>query len=150
MAPNNLDNKMKVEINAFQGETKTSAAEDEKLEDKIGILEEKLKSKKKKIEDMKKEIECPVCREVPRKGPVFSCPNGHLVCQKCKREYCPICRTVMGDNKSLVSVKFIERILHDCKFVECEEEFPHNEIDTHERVCKHRVLVPIPCVFKWL
>ena len=140
MAPNNLDNKMKVEINAFQGETKTSAAEDEKLEDKIGILEEELKSEKKKIDDMKKEIECPVCLEVPRKGPIFSCPNGHLVCQKCKRESCPTCREVMGDNKSLVAVKLIERILHDCKFVECEEEFPLNEIDEHEKSCKHRVV----------
>ena len=53
----------------------------------------------------------------------------------------------MGDNKLLVAVTIIERNLHDCRFVECEEKFPHNEIDTHERVCKHRVLVPIPYVF---
>ena len=138
MASNYKVKKMKVETNALQDKKENPAAKDGKLEVKIGILEENLKSEKKRIDDMKKEIECPVCLEVPRKGPIFSCPNGHLVCQKCKRESCPTCREVMGDNKSLVAVKLIERILHDCKFVECEEEFPLNEIDEHEKICKHR------------
>ena len=140
MASNYKVKKMKVETNALQDKKESPAAKDGKLEVKIGILEENLKSEKKRIDDMKKEIECPVCLDVPRKGPVFSCPNGHLVCQKCKRNYCPICRKVMGDNKSLVAVKFLERILHNCKFVECEEEFPLDEIDKHEKMCKYRVV----------
>ena len=45
-------------------------------------------SKSKRIrlddEDVKKEVECPVCMEIPRKGPIYACPNGHLVCQRCK------------------------------------------------------------------
>ena len=46
----------------------------------------------------------------------------------------------MGDNKSLVAVAVIEKVLHDCKFAECEEELPLNQIGNHEKVCKHRVV----------
>jgi len=101
-----------------------------------GILQEELK----KVQDLKKQIECPVCLEVPRKGPVFACSNGHLVCQKCKRETCPTCRGAVGDNKSLIAVAVIEKILHDCKFVECEEEFALNQIEEHEKNCEHRIV----------
>jgi len=99
-----------------------------------------LKDELEKIKDLKKQVECPVCLEVPRKGPVFACPNGHLVCQKCKRENCPTCRGAVGDNKSLVAVAIIEKILHDCKFVQCEEEFALEEIEEHEKHCEHRVV----------
>ena len=92
------------------------------------------------MDDLKKTVECPVCFEVPRKGPVYTCPNGHLVCQNCKRASCPMCREAMGDNKSLVAVAVIGKIPHDCKFAECEEEFALNEIEEHEKDCKHRVV----------
>ena len=116
----------------------------EKMEDvaatKVEQLEEKLKSEVEEIDDLKGLVECPVCREVPRKGPIFTCPNGHLVCRRCKRESCPMCREIMGDYKSLVAVEVIGRILHDCKFAECEEKFPLNQVKEHEKLCKHRVV----------
>merc|ERR1712179_366571 len=102
--------------------------------------EEQLKFEKEKVTDLKKLIECPVCLTVPRKGPVFSCPNGHLVCPKCKRESCPTCREVMGENKSLVATAVIEKVLHECKFVDCEEEFPLQGIEQHEKYCYHRLV----------
>jgi len=105
--------------------------------------EEDLMSEKNKVNDLKKLIECPVCLDVPRKGPVFSCPNGHLVCSKCKRESCPTCREVMGENKSLVATAVIEKVLHECKFVECEAEFPLQRIEQHEKYCYHRL---VPCL----
>jgi len=120
----------------------------EELEDKVDELhfvEEQLQYKKvelhsEKVNDLKKQVECPVCLDVPRKGPVFTCPNGHLVCQKCKRETCPTCREVVGENKSLIAIEVIEKILHDCKFVECEQKFCLQEIERHEKICKHRVV----------
>lgn len=27
---------------------------------------------------------CPVCQEIPRQPPLFNCPRGHLVCNKCQ------------------------------------------------------------------
>ena len=80
---------------------------------KVKQLEKKLKLDIEKFDYLKKSVECPVCLEVPRKGPVFTCPNGHLVCQKCKREFCPTCREAMGDNKSLMAVDVIEKVLYD-------------------------------------
>ena len=98
----------------MQNDKECSSAEVEQIEDTI--LEEELKAEKKKID---------VCHEVPRTGPIFACPNGHLVCEKCKRESCPTCRAVMGDYRSLLTVAVIERILHDCKNNECDDKFPH-------------------------
>jgi len=93
------------------------------------------------LEDLKDHVKCPVCLEVPRSGPIYSCPNGHHVCQKCKQRTCPLCRAVMGDHKSLLAVEIIENILHKCKFVECEYKFPlGEELAGHERNCKHRIV----------
>jgi len=124
-----------------------TATKVKQLEDNVRILEEELKAEKKKVGDMKKkvddikkQVECPVCFEVPREGSIFVCPNGHHVCQKCKRDSCPTCREVMGDRKSLVAIAVIERIPHDCKYVDCEENLALNNIAKHEKVCLHRVV----------
>ena len=42
-----------------------------------------------------------------------------------RQESCPMCRAVMGDYRSLLTVAVIERILHDCKNDECDDKFPH-------------------------
>ena len=103
---------------------------------------EELKLEKKKVENLKKHVECTICLEVPRRGPMAACSNGHLLCPKCKQEscYCPTCGTSMGDNKSLLAAVVIENVLHDCKFVECEQELPLEKIEEHEKGCKHRIV----------
>jgi len=111
-----------------------------KMLDNMKIIEDELKSEKMKVNTLKNQIECPVCLEVPRKGPVFACPNGHLVCQRCKQDTCPTCMEDVGDNKSLVALSVIENILHDCKFVECEGEFSLKDVEEHEKVCDHRIV----------
>ena len=144
---NNTVKKRKAEQNALQDEKEGSAvAEVEEFQNTIVFLEEKLKSEEKKNDDLKQQIECPVCLQVPRKGPVYSCPNGHLVCQECKKDSCPMCRAAMGDNTSLLAIAVIERIRHDCKYLNfgCEEKFPFDEIEEHEEGCKHRV---VPCPY---
>ena len=137
---NNIVKKRKIDQNVLEDDKEGKVAEVEQLKNTIAILEEELKSEKKKIDGMKRKIECPVCLEVPRTGPVYTCPNGHLVCQKCKRESCPMCRELMGDYKSLVAVAVIDSVLHDCKYVECEEKFPLDELEEHEKACMHRIV----------
>ena len=46
----------------------------------------------------------------------------------------------MGDYKSLVAVAVIDSVLHDCKYVECEEKFPLDELEEHEKACMHRIV----------
>ena len=106
----------------------------------LKMIEEKLKSEKEKIKNLKKHVECPVCLDIPRKGPIFSCPNGHIICQKCKVGQCPVCRVRVGNNKSILAVAFIENILHECKFDGCEEEYPLDMIENHEKYCDLRVV----------
>ena len=104
-------------------------------------VKEMLKNEKQKFEDLKKMIECPVCLDVPRKGPIFACPNGHIICEKCKEDLCPICRGHVGHNKSIVAAALVEKILHDCKFDGCEAKHPLHTIEKHEKVCYNRIVI---------
>eukprot|EP00092_Neocalanus_flemingeri_P087217 GFUD01110021.1.p1 GENE.GFUD01110021.1~~GFUD01110021.1.p1 ORF type:complete len:338 (+),score=71.96 GFUD01110021.1:91-1104(+) len=107
-----------------------------------------LKKKHKELEDkhehfvgeMKDKIECPVCLDVPRIGPVPVCPNGHFVCMKCKTESCPTCRVIMGDGKSLLAVTIIENIEYKCKFDDCEDYFTVDKLEDHYKDCYHRIV----------
>ena len=62
----------------------------------------------KLMAELKAKLECPVCLAVPTEGQMFACPRGHLVCGSCRvkmtakmQEDCPVCRELMGNNKSL-------------------------------------------------
>jgi len=92
------------------------------------------------LEKLKENVECPVCMEIPRAGPMFVCPNGHFVCKKCKTGSCPTCRVAMGAGKSLLAITVIENIDHKCKFVECEELFALDKLAAHEKICEHRIV----------
>ena len=94
---------------------------------------------------IKENLECPVCLEIPRSGPVFVCPNGHFVCKKCKTGSCPTCRGEMGNGKSLLAITVIENIDHKCKFVECEELFPLDKLDAHKKIGQHRIVKCLHC-----
>jgi len=95
----------------------------------------------RKVKSLKKHVECPVCLEVPRQGPIYTCPNGHLVCHECKREMCPTCREGMGANRSLVAAAVIKNIFHDCKFDGCDKDFPLENLEEHEKMCRHRTVI---------
>eukprot|EP00092_Neocalanus_flemingeri_P040011 GFUD01043580.1.p1 GENE.GFUD01043580.1~~GFUD01043580.1.p1 ORF type:complete len:390 (-),score=69.88 GFUD01043580.1:67-1236(-) len=96
------------------------------------------------VDQLKEKIECPVCFEIPHTGPVPVCRNGHFVCNECKAEACPTCRVNMGSGKSLLAMTVVENIDHRCKFIDCEEFFPVDEIEKHAKVCAHRS-VSCPC-----
>jgi len=102
------------------------------------------RSKMKKLEDILKKledkVECPVCLDVPRSAPVPVCPNGHIVCQRCKRASCPTCRCVMGAGKSILAAAVIENINHKCKFIDCNDTFALESLEMHEVVCPHRTI----------
>jgi len=100
-----------------------------------------LKRKLNVVDKLMDSIECPVCFDIPRTGPVPVCPNGHLVCQDCKRDICPTCRVQMGNGRSLLAMTIIENIDHKCKFDDCDDNFPMDKVEEHEKVCRH-ITVP--------
>merc|ERR1719431_22981 len=136
--------KMKIEQDAILKELRENIENSNTIEEELKIekrkVEEELKLEREKVDNLKKMVECPICLDVPRKGPIFMCSNGHFLCEKCRQEDCPTCREVMGDHKSILAVAVIENILHDCKFVECEQNYPFHEIEEHEKNCKHRIV----------
>jgi len=110
------------------------------LKNRIEELEKQHKDMKGMVDKLKDKIECPVCMEIPRKGPVPVCPNGHFVCNKCKKESCPTCRSNMGSNKSILAGTIIDNIEHQCKFEECDEMFLLPNLEKHEEACPHRTV----------
>merc|ERR1719392_608768 len=94
---------------------------------------------------LRSSLECPVCLEVPISGPFPQCRNGHLVCPKCKRSECPICRVGLFDEKSLLAVKILDNIEHTCKHKGCNELFSRDNLETHMKVCPYRkIKCPAP------
>ena len=78
-------------------------------------LETSQRALKTLTEQLEERIKCPVCLEVPTSGPVYSCPQGHLVCSACYQgpnSNCPICRTRMAKTISLLATTMIENIEH--------------------------------------
>merc|ERR1719481_403805 len=54
---------------------------------------------------------------------------------------CPTCREGMGANKSLVAAAVINHIFHDCKFDDCDKDFPLDNLEEHEKMCRHRTVI---------
>ena len=130
-----VENKNEEEVKTLKRKVdyQEESAEQIKHEHKIEVeaLKKQMAEQKHLIEQLKVKIECPVCMEIPRSGPVPVCPNGHFVCKKCKTGSCPTCRVVMGNGKSLLAITVIENIDHKCKFVECEELFAMDKLAVH-------------------
>jgi len=95
-----------------------------------------------KTSELKDLLECPVCLRVPRSTPIYQCARGHVVCKDCKPNVntCPICRDVLGNIRSLVSEKVLEKLPTPCKYSDsgCEVELMRSELPSHEKECQYR------------
>jgi hypothetical protein len=91
-------------------------------------------------------LECPVCNEIPREGPITSCKNGHLLCKICKSKLtnCPICREKEIDCRNLVMEQVIELTMADvqmnCRFKHdgCKVTMLIAGLAQHETICSYR------------
>jgi len=93
-------------------------------------------------ESLRARVECPVCYEVPTSGPLPVCPNGHIVCWKCNRASCPVCRTPMTGGVSLLASTVLERIDHKCPHEGCTAPgLPLQEMIRHKAECQFRSIL---------
>jgi len=109
-------------------------------ETELDLMKLKVTKQDELLRQVCDKIECPVCMEMPRSGPVPVCPNGHFVCKTCKADSCPTCRTAMGDGKSLLATTILEKSEHNCKFANCDQKFLLADIEKHEEVCLFRTV----------
>jgi len=110
-------------------------------ETEFDLMKLKVTKQDEMLRQVSDKIECPVCMEMPRSGPVPVCPNGHFVRKTCKADSCPTCRTAMGDGgKSLLATTILEKSEHNCKFENCDKKFPLADIEKHEEVCVFRAV----------
>merc|ERR1719430_828281 len=111
-------------------------------------LEKKLADTEKILEEQRRIVECPVCLQMPREGPVPCCPRGHFICSKCLDEMkkegkkcCPTCWAPMGQGKSLLAFTVIKHARHECSLQGCTEEIAFDDIKEHEEKCSRRLVI---------
>ena len=70
---------------------------------------EKSNNLEKNIIDL---LECPVCMERIKSGPIYQCTNGHITCRNCipKLENCPICRNNSDPSRNLILEQILRNI----------------------------------------
>ena len=89
-------------------------------------------------------LECPVCMDLPRTGPIYGCRNGHHTCQKCSKplQNCPVCRDPDIKCRQLMVENVLKTILKDtkikCKHQHCQVEGMLEHITEHEYLCVAR------------
>jgi len=97
-----------------------------------------------KTEELKDLLECPVCLRVPRGSPIYQCARGHVVCSDCRPNVstCPQCRDPLGNIRSLVSEKMLEKLPAVCKFADngCQVEMLRSQLGDHEQSCAFRLV----------
>ncbi|XP_040564294.1 uncharacterized protein [Lepeophtheirus salmonis] len=113
-------------------------------------------TKKRKYDTTLDLLECPVCFELPRSGPLFGCKNGHLLCKLCRNQLmistdggqCPICRSKDLSCRNIIAEKLLEDMLQksnlsfECRFSTygCPERADGPTIEKHEVSCWFRFI----------
>ena len=89
--------------------TKSQELDTEPMNKRLKLDSEKLNSM---IETQNLNLECPVCFNLPRPGPIYGCRNGHHVCQKCQKSIknCPICRDPDVKCRQIILEKMLKGI----------------------------------------
>jgi hypothetical protein len=66
------------------------------------------------------DLECPVCFD-GFGGHIFQCPNGHLLCWKCKTRVscCPICRSSLGNIRNRALEHILDSRERSCDYHGC-------------------------------
>lgn len=95
------------------------------------------------VSKLQAKVECPVCYDVPKKAPVYVCPNGHMVCRVCRQDNCPTCRACMSaGGTSVLALAVIENIPHSCEFQVhgCEVRCDLELLARHQTECGYRTV----------
>ena len=100
------------------------------------------------VAQMKERLECPVCLDLPKVGPVPMCLNGHFICRGCKVKInneglhnCLTCEAPLGESKSLLASILIESVEHECDFKDCTMSVYFQDYKEHQEHCKFRLVV---------
>lgn len=83
-------------------------------------------------------LECSICFHY-MKPPIFTCDNGHCLCQNCKTslEKCPSCDTQLRGSRNITLEKICEDVLYPCKYIgdKCNFYGKIADLEIHEKSC---------------
>jgi hypothetical protein len=88
--------------------------------------------------DLEELLQCPICFNLATEGPIWSCNNGHHVCDTCKPRMvmCGSCRLPIT-TRSLQLERIRDLIPVYCQFG-CNIEMKAEDIKKHEATCEER------------
>lgn len=91
------------------------------------------------------ELECPVCFEVMSNS-IFSCKDGHSVCDSCERQLqidcyypaCPVCRSAMPRHRNRALERIAGKLCCICFNENCSFEGTLKQVKSHQNHCQFR------------
>jgi hypothetical protein len=97
-------------------------------------------AKRKWKKDMEDLIKCPICFNLAYEGPIWTCFNGHHVCNTCKPklDHCGSCRQPIT-TRNLQLERMRDLIPNTCQFG-CGILMMYEDIKNHEETCHNRPL----------
>jgi len=93
------------------------------------------------VKELQHDIRCPVCLDIPKSAPIYTCVNGHLVCNACHpnmNNECPVCRIELGSNRNFFAEKLLSKLPIPCKFhiKGCSFQIiDRQKLERHEEEC---------------
>lgn len=71
-------------------------------------------------EEMMEHLKCPICLDYPRRSPLYSCENGHIICDECSNrsvaDSCAVCRSDSPKIRNVFAERFLEQKLKTREF----------------------------------
>jgi hypothetical protein len=88
------------------------------------------------MNEFKELIECPICFNSATEGPIWTCKNGHHVCNTCKPKLvnCGSCQQPIT-TRGLQLERLRDLIPETCQFTGCKIEMKSKDIKSHEETC---------------
>jgi len=98
-----------------------------------------------------KQLECIVCKFAPKCGPLYQCPQGHLICSPCypKLNKCPKCKKDIDKNLEIRNLTG-EKILQifpkiECSLKGCSTKWREDLLEDHEKKCLYQMVKCYSC-----
>lgn len=108
-------------------------------------LESRLKEKEMISKRQEENLLCGVCLTVPRSRRIPVCRNGHITCQGCKRNTCPICRvSTTVESFSVIARNIADLLELECVNHGCTVRLLRPQIIQHEKDCLYKTDIECP------
>ncbi|XP_040573836.1 uncharacterized protein [Lepeophtheirus salmonis] len=95
------------------------------------------------IRYLKDILKCNNCLETPKRGPIFQCSSGHLLCSSCSDE-CSQCNDTSNKCRSVLAERILDEIPAPCDNSGCETILYRGDLEKH--LLEDCIYRKLPCI----